>query len=427
MLEPSSDFVYRTEQLRALKDTTKAEDIGLKLCWEVELSHELYGSMYQTTPDGPADAEENRLRVLIEKKTVINLLEAYSIAIKHYLRGEDGIYYKDLYYLTKFLPSYAMPAGLLSQEDLLGPIEESEDRDEGCGCDADELRSTSAPTSPGVESFDSHKSFFGRSHSSSVSTPYLPQPATAPGKTEKRPPFKRPSRNDHRTSSRNTCRAAYPCACLSLNVNDEKYLMPARMPPKYHIFDLFPFSLMSSYVADLQSKKAIDVPTTNGLIAALNQLVEALTGLERILTTPIPFSFSIHLWTVTMIYCLALPVQLWLTLKWITIPVTVVVSFIFFGFLVAGEKFENPFGYDKNDLVRSQARLDIYVEVPDYTHRAGHELRALTSAPAPKPSHWAFLPGNDFIFTPHDLGEAERVSPDEWMKRGLPKVTAALR
>ncbi|KAF7976149.1 hypothetical protein HWV62_7459 [Athelia sp. TMB] len=386
MLEPSSDFVYRTEQLRALKDTTKAEDI-------------------ETTPDGPADAEENRLRVLIEKKTVINLLEAYSIAIKHYLRGEDGIYYKDLYYLTKFLPSYAMPAGLLSQEDLLGPIEESEDRDEGCGCDADELRSTSAPTLPGVERFDSHKSFFGRSHLSSVSTPDLPQPATAPGKTEKRPSFKRPSRD-------------------------------------------------SSYVADLQSKKVIDVPTTNGLIAALNQLVEALTGLERILTTPIPFSFSIHLWTVTMIYCLALPVQLWLTLKWITIPVTVVVSFIFFGFLVAGEKFENPFGYDKNDLVRSQARLDIYVEVPDFrrieygslhashhssvscrflahrgTHscREGHELRALTSAPAPKPSHWAFLPGNDFIFTPHDLGEAERVSPDEWVKRGLPKVTAALR
>ena len=62
------------------------------------------------------------------------------------------------------------------------------------------------------------------------------------------------------------------------------------------------------------------------LIAALNQLVDALTGLERILTTPIPFSwvkfifrmdllklirgilknrYSFHLWAVTMIYCLA--------------------------------------------------------------------------------------------------------------------------
>jgi predicted membrane chloride channel (bestrophin family) len=56
------------------------------------------------------------------------------------------------------------------------------------------------------------------------------------------------------------------------------------------------------------------------LILALNQLVEALTGLERILTTPIPYSsvalysqnrqiliaalrYSIHLWTVTLVYC----------------------------------------------------------------------------------------------------------------------------
>lgn len=31
---------------------------------------------------------------MIEKKTVINLLEAYAVAIKHYLRGEDGIYYQ---------------------------------------------------------------------------------------------------------------------------------------------------------------------------------------------------------------------------------------------------------------------------------------------------------------------------------------------
>jgi ion channel-forming bestrophin family protein len=60
-----------------------------------------------------------------------------------------------------------------------------------------------------------------------------------------------------------------------------------------------------------------------GLLNALNQLVDALTGLERILTTPIPYScvpryvqihrmltaplrYSIHLWTVTTLYCLAL-------------------------------------------------------------------------------------------------------------------------
>ncbi|KZP32152.1 UPF0187-domain-containing protein [Athelia psychrophila] len=369
------------------------------------------------------DMDENRMRVLIEKKTVINLLEAYSIAIKHYLRGEVGIYYKDLYYLTKFLPSYALPAGVPSQEDLLAAIDEEDHDAPDGGCACEDHESTSAPTTPRVERANSHKSYFG-----------------------------------HAPKAQSKCRAAYPQPCPSLDVNDEKYLLPARNPPKYHIFDLFPFSLLvrlltragkrmqgrkaarmrsimrqstvshnlpleislylSSYVADLQSKKLIDVPTTNALLGALNQLVDSLTGLERILTTPIPFSYSIHLWTVTMIYCLALPVQLWLSLGWLTIPATIVVSFIFFGFLVAGEEIER---YDKNDL-----DMDHFTRVV-----IRHELRALTSAPAPKPSIWAFLPENNYIFTPHDLGtekqEAEKVSPDAWMKRGSPEITAALQ
>lgn len=49
---------------------------------------------------------------LIEKKTVVNLLEAYAVAVKHYLRGEDGIDYEDLYPLAPFLYScyYPFPA-----------------------------------------------------------------------------------------------------------------------------------------------------------------------------------------------------------------------------------------------------------------------------------------------------------------------------
>ena len=35
--------------------------------------------------------EEKRVRVLIEKKTVLNLVDAFCVAVKHYLRGEAGI------------------------------------------------------------------------------------------------------------------------------------------------------------------------------------------------------------------------------------------------------------------------------------------------------------------------------------------------
>lgn len=37
------------------------------------------------------------------------------MAVKHYLRGEEGIYYEDLYHLVKFLPAYSLPAGMPAQ------------------------------------------------------------------------------------------------------------------------------------------------------------------------------------------------------------------------------------------------------------------------------------------------------------------------
>lgn len=33
---------------------------------------------------------------MIEKRTIINLIEAFAVASKHYLRGEGGIYYEDV-------------------------------------------------------------------------------------------------------------------------------------------------------------------------------------------------------------------------------------------------------------------------------------------------------------------------------------------
>jgi len=35
-----------------------------------------------------------KAQTLVEKKTVLNLLGAFAVAVKHYLRGEVGIYYE---------------------------------------------------------------------------------------------------------------------------------------------------------------------------------------------------------------------------------------------------------------------------------------------------------------------------------------------
>ena len=80
-----------------------------------------------------------------------------------------------------------------------------------------------------------------------------------------------------------------------------------------------PVSICAADLPDLCSRHLA------ALLNSLLSLTDSLTGLERILTTPIPFSYSIHLWAVTVIYCLALPFQIWKTLGWITIPGTTLV------------------------------------------------------------------------------------------------------
>uniref|UniRef100_D8QJA6 Uncharacterized protein n=1 Tax=Schizophyllum commune (strain H4-8 / FGSC 9210) TaxID=578458 RepID=D8QJA6_SCHCM len=370
------------------------------------------------------ETTEERARMMIEKKTVINLLEAYAVAVKHYLRGEDGIFYTDLYYLVKFLPAYALPSGIASDPDLTG-IQHSE--------------STGAQqTRPRGSSSASATQGFRR-----------PSNASSSRARDSKKDVKLKSKKDKKDKKSDD----EPERANVLKPSDEEYLFPASMPPKFYILDLFLFSLLvkcltergrslkgkkaaklrakminstvshnlplelslylSSYISALQVRKAIDVPTINTMIAALNQLVDSLTGLERILTTPIPFSYSIHLWVVLILYCLALPIQIWHYLTWVTIPATIIITFIFFGFLVAGEEIENPFGYDKNDL-----NLDHFT-----SNIIRNELRAITASPPPDPAHWAFVPQNDLLFT---MNTNERVTPDEWLRRGFKQMQHAL-
>lgn len=307
------------------------------------LSHPSFKDVMPEVPGETDSVEERKARVLLEKKTVINLIEAFSTSIKHYLRGEEGIFYEDLYHLVKFLPPYALPAGLPSMADV---------------------NEVSSDGTQHTVSRNEHKrSIEGQ----------LPLPVTSGPRSPTSGSFK-----------------ARP--------GDDSFLLPARNPPKFAIFDVFPFSLLVRQLTkrgkDIKGKKAAraratmrehvvshNIPleislylvrsqlsnpfshtNTSGrapisplcklgrrlirpqpvstcvkyspnlrsyplasLLNALLSLTDSLTGLERILTTPIPFSYSIHLWVVTVMYCLVLPFQIWPALRWITIPGTAAV------------------------------------------------------------------------------------------------------
>ena len=77
-----------------------------------------------------------------------------------------------------------------------------------------------------------------------------------------------------------------------------------------------------------------------------------MAGLERILETPIPFVYAVHLEHVVWLYLLALPYQLVEKLNWWTIPALALASFCLLGILDIGAEIENPFGTDYNDLVK---------------------------------------------------------------------------
>lgn len=82
----------------------------------------------------------------------------------------------------------------------------------------------------------------------------------------------------------------------------------------------------------------------------LDNMVDVLGGCERILKTPIPLAYAVHLKQLLLIYCLLLPFEVVDNVQWWTGPVVALVSFMLFGVEEIGIEIENPFGHDFNDL-----------------------------------------------------------------------------
>ncbi|KAI9230261.1 MAG: Bestrophin/UPF0187 [Piptocephalis tieghemiana] len=96
--------------------------------------------------------------------------------------------------------------------------------------------------------------------------------------------------------------------------------------------------------------KGMDVTCYANFFAALTLATDCLSVLERIRSTPIPISYSIHLKQSLFLYCLLLPFTLVDELGALTPFIMGVVAFTLFGIESIALEIENPFGYDKNDL-----------------------------------------------------------------------------
>lgn len=107
---------------------------------------------------------------------------------------------------------------------------------------------------------------------------------------------------------------------------------------------------IGDYLQDQYKHKHLNAHQLTALQSLINILVDNLGACERILRTPIPIAYAIHLKQLLLLYCLALPFQMVRDLTWWTGPIVALISFTLFGIEEIGIEIENPFGHDANDL-----------------------------------------------------------------------------
>ena len=141
---------------------------------------------------------------------------------------------------------------------------------------------------------------------------------------------------------------------------------------------------LSCYVHSIIENETLKVSLyQNQAITGIVQLNEALTGMDRVLQTPLPIAYSIAISQITWVYVMMLPFQLCADLHWITIPGCIFAAYIIIGLAAIGSEIENPFGNDVNDLP-----LEAYCEELEL------DIDTITSQPAPTTGEFMRRDGN---------------------------------
>jgi len=144
--------------------------------------------------------------------------------------------------------------------------------------------------------------------------------------------------------------------------------------------------------------------------SALATMDEVMTGTERVLNTPLPVAYTILISQISWVYVLVLPFQLFNDLRWITIPGSIVATYIIIGLASICSEIENPFGNDVNDLP-----LDIFCQ------QLAADLDVMTSSPCPKPSDFINCKDNMVLF-PLSKGNCA-----SWKERSMKDIRGALK
>jgi len=107
---------------------------------------------------------------------------------------------------------------------------------------------------------------------------------------------------------------------------------------------------IADYLQAQYEEKKLAIHQLDSMFRLLDSIVNSLGGSERILRTPVPQAYSIHLRQLLIIYCFSLPFSFVKDLGWWTGIFVALISFTVFGIEAIGLEIENPFGTDPNDI-----------------------------------------------------------------------------
>jgi len=176
---------------------------------------------------------------------------------------------------------------------------------------------------------------------------------------------------------------------------------------------------INSYNAFLQKQGLLSAPGGAALTSTINALQDAISGLDRIKSTPLPFAYQAHLRLTVWLYLFFLPFQILGNMGYLTIVATAFSSLLLLGFLEIGQEIENPFNYDLNDL-----------DLDGFCLALQRELHEITAHPNFEPSEFCFNSWNQ-PFAPSDrrtgaeiIGDEKNEYHDE--KTGLDKIRKTL-
>lgn len=81
----------------------------------------------------------------------------------------------------------------------------------------------------------------------------------------------------------------------------------------------------------------------DSISAEIRELGYVAGGCERLVSTPIPLSYSRHCSRSLIVFCLSLPLALWGAMGWTMVPTIFVMTYLFLGVDEIGVEIEEPF------------------------------------------------------------------------------------